>query len=232
MCWQRASRRFTRGIWRRCTCMGCPTRSVRVVSWRGHATTGQTSSGSCRVSAHLERLRDLMKDVLHVVIRAKLIKTKHTAVDGTKVEADAGKGSVHREETIAEKLAGLDEQIAALEAEWTLACIAVNLGILLRSWQEVRAVPQKGRRRWVCAMIVPCPVPPQPSPDPQWADPTRSTPRGKTSTRQPSPAYMASYSSKVFRQPVTVGPLMGPPEVSGSGCLQQQSCGLAGVWLG
>jgi transposase len=70
------------------------------------------------VTQYLERLRDLLKDVLHVGIRAELIKTKHTAVDGTKVEADAGKGSVYREETIAEKLAGLDEQIAALEAEW------------------------------------------------------------------------------------------------------------------
>ncbi len=30
--------------------------------------------------------------------------------------------------------------LCGVQAEWTLACIAVNLGILLRSWQEVRAV--------------------------------------------------------------------------------------------
>jgi transposase len=70
------------------------------------------------VTRYLERLRGVLTDVLHVGIRAKLIKTKHASTDGTKVEAEAGKGSVHREETIAEKLAGLDEQIAALEAEW------------------------------------------------------------------------------------------------------------------
>lgn len=70
------------------------------------------------VTEHAEGLRDVMKDVLEVGIRARLLKTKHVAVDGTKVEADAGKGSVHREGTIAVELAGLDEQIAALAAEW------------------------------------------------------------------------------------------------------------------
>jgi hypothetical protein len=91
------------------------------------------------------------------------------AVDGTKVEADAGRGSVHREATIAGRLAKIDEQIEALEREWeankvreaglfgkevpwvpsgseavriewSMICTAVNMGILLRHWPEVSGV--------------------------------------------------------------------------------------------
>jgi transposase len=88
------------------------------VKWLMSGQCPDHSTISAFVSQHLEHLRDLMKDVLRVGIRAKLIQMKHAAVDGTKVEADAGKGSVHKAETIAEELVGLDEQIAALEAEW------------------------------------------------------------------------------------------------------------------
>lgn len=88
------------------------------VRWLMSGQCPDHSTIAAFVSQHLERLRDLMKDILGVGIRAKLIKTKHVAVDGTKIEADAGKGSVHRAETIAENLAGLDEQIAGLESLW------------------------------------------------------------------------------------------------------------------
>lgn len=88
------------------------------VRWLMSGQCPDHSTIAAFVSQHLERLRALMKDILGVGIRAKLIKTKHVAVDGTKIEADAGKGSVHSEETIAEALSRLDEQIAALESAW------------------------------------------------------------------------------------------------------------------
>jgi transposase len=88
------------------------------VMWLMSGQCPDHSTIAAFVTAHSEGLRDLMKDVLEVGIRARLIKTKHVAVDGTKVEADVGKGSVRREGTIAEALCGLDEQIAALEAAW------------------------------------------------------------------------------------------------------------------
>jgi transposase len=70
------------------------------------------------VSGHGQRLRSLFKDVLRVAIKAGLVKLEQVAIDGTKIEADAGKGSVHKESTIATQLTGVDEQIQALEAEW------------------------------------------------------------------------------------------------------------------
>lgn len=71
------------------------------------------------VKAHGKRLRSLFRDVLRVAVRAGLVKLEHVAVDGTKVAADAGKGSVQRLEKIETTLAHLDAQIAALEQEWS-----------------------------------------------------------------------------------------------------------------
>lgn len=70
------------------------------------------------VGEHAKELRSVFRDVLRVSIQAGLVKLEHVAVDGTKIEADAGKGSVHRKESIESYLAKLDEQIAKLEAEW------------------------------------------------------------------------------------------------------------------
>jgi len=70
------------------------------------------------VKNHGTRLRKMFRDVLKVACRAELVKLEHVSIDGSKVEADAGKGSVHRQATIADELRKVDEQIAALEAEW------------------------------------------------------------------------------------------------------------------
>jgi transposase len=70
------------------------------------------------VKDHGQSLRKLFRDVLQVAVRAGLVKLEHVAIDGTKIEADAGKGSVHKAETIAQKLAKVDAQVAALEEEW------------------------------------------------------------------------------------------------------------------
>ena len=70
------------------------------------------------VTAHKKLLRQLFKDVLGVAVKAQLVKLDHVSVDGTKIEADAGKGSVHKQESISKELARVDAQIAALEKEW------------------------------------------------------------------------------------------------------------------
>ena len=70
------------------------------------------------VGRHAKHLRKLFRDVLGVAVRAGLVGLDHLAVDGTKIEADAGKSSVRSEKKIASWLSHLDEKIAALEAEW------------------------------------------------------------------------------------------------------------------
>lgn len=70
------------------------------------------------VRVHGKHLRGVFRDVLTVASEAGLIKLGHVAVDGTKIEADAGRKSVHKKETLAGKLTNIDAQIVALEEEW------------------------------------------------------------------------------------------------------------------
>ncbi len=42
----------------------------------------------------------VFRDVLKIASEAGLIKLGHVAVDGTKIEADAGRKSVHKKETL------------------------------------------------------------------------------------------------------------------------------------
>lgn len=70
------------------------------------------------VTRHRQGLKRLFRDTIRVSMEAGLVKLKHEAVDGTKIEADAGKGSVRREEKLRESQKKLEEEIAALEAEW------------------------------------------------------------------------------------------------------------------
>ena len=63
------------------------------------------------VSKHAKELRSVFKDVLRVSMQAGLVKLEHVVVDGTKIEADAGPGSVHSKESI-------ESQLAKLEGEW------------------------------------------------------------------------------------------------------------------
>jgi hypothetical protein len=71
------------------------------------------------VKAHGKRLRGLFRDVLQVALRAGLVKLDHVAIDGTKIEADASRGSVRSEASLAKEFGALDEKISALEAEWS-----------------------------------------------------------------------------------------------------------------
>jgi hypothetical protein len=70
------------------------------------------------VTRHAARLKALKKAVLEVGIRTQLIRLDLAAVDGTKFEAEAGRGSVWSEAKIREELAKLDGQLAAWESEW------------------------------------------------------------------------------------------------------------------
>jgi len=70
------------------------------------------------VTDHGKPLKALFRNVLAVGIRAGLIKAELVAVDGTKIEADAGRDSVRQDEKIRSWLGHLDERIAAMEAEW------------------------------------------------------------------------------------------------------------------
>lgn len=70
------------------------------------------------VTRHGRSLRKLFRGVLAVGLKAGLIKLEHVATDGTKIEADAGKGSVRSQAKIESWLGHPDEKIAALQAEW------------------------------------------------------------------------------------------------------------------
>lgn len=70
------------------------------------------------VTRHGVALRRLLRDTAAVEIRAGLVKLEHAATDGTKIEADAGQDAVRSAAKISAWLRHLDEQIAALEADW------------------------------------------------------------------------------------------------------------------
>ena len=88
------------------------------VLWLLQRQTPDHATIAAFVRDHRPRLRQLFRDVVQVGLRAELIRLEHTAHDGTKIEADAGRGSVHKDTTLAAELAVVDTQLAALEAEW------------------------------------------------------------------------------------------------------------------
>jgi transposase len=65
-----------------------------------------------------KRVHAIFREAVFAGKRGGLIKGEHVSVDGTKIEANAGRGSVHKESSIEAELAKVDEQIAALEAEY------------------------------------------------------------------------------------------------------------------
>jgi len=83
---------------------------------QGQCPDHSTISGF--VKDHGPRLRRLFRDVVQVALRAGLVKLDHVAIDGTKVEADAGKGSVRSEKSISASLQRVEEQLSGLEQEW------------------------------------------------------------------------------------------------------------------
>ncbi len=88
------------------------------VIWLMKGQTPDHSTIADFVSKQGKVLRRLFRDALRVLIEAKLVTLSHVAIDGSKVEADAGKSSVRGEEKIRSWQKHLDEKIAALEQEW------------------------------------------------------------------------------------------------------------------
>jgi len=88
------------------------------VIWLMQGQTPDHSTIADFVGKHGKALRKLFRNTLQVLIEAKLVTLSHVAIDGSKVEADAGKNSVRSEEKIRSWQAHLDEKIAALEQEW------------------------------------------------------------------------------------------------------------------
>jgi transposase len=88
------------------------------VIWLMKGQTPDHSTIADFVGQHGKTLRRLFRDTLGVLIEAKLVKLSQVAIDGSKVEADAGRNSVRGEEKLRSWQTHLDEQIAALEREW------------------------------------------------------------------------------------------------------------------
>ncbi len=88
------------------------------------------------VKGHGPRLRQLFRDVLEVGWRAQLVTLEHVAVDGTKMEADAGRESVRSEAKIRAWLGHVDAHLAALEAERTRTLIGVRRARPCRFWKR------------------------------------------------------------------------------------------------
>ncbi len=88
------------------------------VIWLMQGQTPDHSTIADFVSRHGKLLRKLFRDTLRVLIKANLVKLSHVAIDGSKVEADAGKNSVRGEEKIRSWQAHLEEKVTALEQEW------------------------------------------------------------------------------------------------------------------
>lgn len=89
------------------------------VMWLMRGQTPDHSTIAEFVSRHGKSLRRLFRDALGVLIEAKLVRLAHVAVDGSKVEASAGRGSVRTEEKMLRWQAYLEEQISRLEQAWS-----------------------------------------------------------------------------------------------------------------
>lgn len=67
---------------------------------------------------HKTKVAGLLRDVVRVGIRAGLVKMEHQAVDGTAVEASAGRGSVKKDDRLRAEAEALEARIAELESRF------------------------------------------------------------------------------------------------------------------
>lgn len=88
------------------------------VIWLMQGQTPDHSTICDFVNTHGEALRWLLRDTVEVLGRAGLVKLSHVAIDGSKIEADAGKHSVRGEEKIESWRRHIEEKMALLEQEW------------------------------------------------------------------------------------------------------------------
>ena len=88
------------------------------VIWLMEGQTPDHSTIADFICRHGKQLRKLFHDVLEVMQRAELVTLDHVALDGTKIEGDAGKSSVRSGEKIKSWASHLDAKIAAMEKEF------------------------------------------------------------------------------------------------------------------
>lgn len=88
------------------------------VIWLMSGQKPDHSTISAFVTANQQRVQDLFRQVVRVGIDAGLITLRHAAADGTNVEANAGRGSVHKESTIRDMEQSVEQEIAELEKEY------------------------------------------------------------------------------------------------------------------
>ncbi len=93
-------------------------RSRLDVIWLMRGQTPDHSTIADFVGKQGKTLRKLFRDTLRVLIQAEMVHLSHVALDGSKLEADAGRNSVRSQEKIASWQKHLSEQAAALEREW------------------------------------------------------------------------------------------------------------------
>ncbi|HOX60258.1 MAG TPA: IS1182 family transposase [Verrucomicrobiota bacterium] len=70
------------------------------------------------VSKGGKQMRGMFRDALRACRQAGLVECRHVCVDGTNIEADAGRGSVKTLKELEAESARVDEQIRELEGQW------------------------------------------------------------------------------------------------------------------
>jgi transposase len=87
------------------------------VKWLMQGQTPDHSTIAGFVRKHQGRLRELFRQSIRVAVSAGLVKLSHVSGDGTKLEADAGRGSVKSRAGLEAEKARLEAEQARLEAE-------------------------------------------------------------------------------------------------------------------
>ncbi|MBC7771657.1 MAG: IS1182 family transposase [Pyrinomonadaceae bacterium] len=98
--------------------MECACSNRLDVIWLMSGQKPDHSTISAFVRANHKRVKDLFGQVVRVGIEAGLITLRHEAVDGTNIEASAGRGLVYKESTILKQDQDIEKEIAQLEKEY------------------------------------------------------------------------------------------------------------------
>jgi transposase len=114
------------------------------VIWLMQGQTPDHSTIAAFVAKHEKHLKKLFRQSIHLSMSAGLVTLAHVSVDGTKLEADAGRNSVRTQAWMEAESARLELAAAELEKEW-----AANeeREKVLWSEQSPQSGPQNSERR-------------------------------------------------------------------------------------
>jgi len=88
------------------------------VIWLMSGQTPDHSTIAAFITAHKNRVKDLFRRTVAAGITAGLIRLRHAAIDGTNIEANAGRGKVKSRDKINELARVIDGAIAAMEKQF------------------------------------------------------------------------------------------------------------------